>query len=65
MNDLHHRLLEREMTRKEFLQYSAGAIVVLFGFGNFLSLFKTHLTQDKRLAQQEAQHGFGSRKFGA
>jgi cytochrome c biogenesis protein CcdA len=55
------------MTRKEFLQYAAGAIVVVFGLSNILSLFgqftKTTLSQDKKIAE-DTHHGFGSRKFG-
>lgn len=68
MSDLHNRLLQREMTRQEFLQYVAGAVVVLFGLSNLLSFFnpfaKGALSSDKKLAHADAKHGFGSRKFG-
>lgn len=65
-DDLHDRLLQREMTRKEFLQYTAGAAVVLFGLGNVLSFlfpFAKSVLPDK-VDKTESRHGFGSRKFG-
>jgi hypothetical protein len=55
------------MTRKEFLQYAAGAIVVLFGFSNLVSLFTSFTTttvSPSKDLSKESKHGFGSRKFG-
>lgn len=56
-------LLETQMTRKEFLQFLGGSIVILLGLPNFLQLLQQ---QRKPQPQQNAQasHGFGSRKFG-
>jgi hypothetical protein len=55
------------MTRKEFLQYAAGAIAVLFGFSNLVSLFTsfttTTVSSNKDISKKD-KHGFGSRKFG-
>jgi hypothetical protein len=66
---LHKKLLHREMTRGEFLQFVGGSVVVLFGFGNLISLI-THFTktvEPPKIAQakDDTRHGFGSRKFGA
>jgi len=56
------------MTRKEFLQFSAGLVVILLGFGNLIALIN-HFTKPeppKSVAMNsDARHGFGSRKFGA
>lgn len=63
------KLLKREMTRREFLQFTGGSILILLGLGNFLQLL-AHMrkTADKppvSRVESEASHGFGSRKFGA
>ena len=62
-DDFRNRLLNKEMTRKEFLQYTVGALLVVFGFGNLLSLL-THRVKDKVSPGDDSRHGFGSRKFG-
>lgn len=57
------------MTRKEFLQLIGGSVVVLFGFGNLIAaiehLNKTADTTGSKKVSSDANHGFGSRKFGA
>lgn len=68
-DDLHKKLSQKDMTRKEFLQFMGGSIVLLFGFGNLISLI-THFKKTAELPKVaemniEASHGFGSRKFGA
>lgn len=61
-------LLAKKMTRREFLQVVGGSLLILFGLGNVIAVL-THVkkigqpTQTK-LAQNEAIHGFGARKFG-
>jgi len=62
------KLLKKEMTRREFLQFSGSAVLILFGLSNVLQLIR-HM---KKTAEEpaasvttEASHGFGSRKFGA
>ena len=58
-------LLDREMTRKEFLQIVGGSLVVLFGVANFIKLIQQYARpQSQKQANAEASHGFGSRKFG-
>jgi len=59
VNEPKHQILAQEITRKQFLQLSAGAIIAILGFGNLLSLLggNKHTTLP-------SHHGFGSRKFG-
>jgi hypothetical protein len=66
--DIQKKLLEKNMTRREFLQFTGGSILVLFGLGNLIAL----LTHMKKTAEptsaatvEDVSHGFGSRKFGA
>jgi len=65
--DLHKKLLEKEMTRKEFLQFAGSSIFVLFGFTNVLALFNhfSRAVDTPKTLSVEATHGFGSRKFGS
>lgn len=60
--------LNTEITRKQFLQYTAGALLMVFGLNNLISL----LTGNKVIEHQvlltppgaNDHDGFGSRKFG-
>ncbi|MFA5004289.1 MAG: hypothetical protein WC498_03385 [Candidatus Saccharimonadales bacterium] len=66
MREDFHSQLSKEITRKQFLQYVAGAVLVVFGFDNLMRL----LTGSNRhthgvLSNPDGRHGFGSRKFGA
>ncbi|HMH70162.1 MAG TPA: hypothetical protein VK502_02090 [Candidatus Saccharimonadales bacterium] len=67
-NNLHKKLSQKDMTRREFLQFSGGLIALLFGFGNLIALI-THFVKTEeppKVAEAaDASHGFGSRKFGA
>lgn len=59
--------LETEVTRKQFLQYLAGATLVVFGLGNILSLFGGTKIIEKQVflpAPAADRNGFGSRRFG-
>jgi hypothetical protein len=58
-------LLDREMTRKEFLQIVGASLIVLLGVGNLLKVLQPKTGQLSETAQKQAMHGFGSRKFGA
>ena len=61
------QLLEKEVTRKEFLQFLAAAIIALFGLNNFISLL-TSYSRNATATQtidDANRHGFGSSKFGA
>jgi len=62
-DDIRGKLLAKNMTRREFLQFVGGSFLVLFGLGNFFAL----LGHVKKTAENDstASHGFGSRKFGA
>jgi len=65
-SDLQKKLLQREMTRKEFLQFAGSSLLILFGLSNFLTLVN-HLSKPAKVTttSDQATHGFGSRKFGA
>ncbi len=52
------------MTRKEFLRYAGGTLVMLLGLSNLLS-FLRQPTRTIVQTQVDDRHGFGSRKFGA
>lgn len=64
--DVRRALLDREMTRKEFLQIVGGSLVVLFGVANFIKLMQQYAQPNaaKNQAASQASKGFGSRKFG-
>jgi len=61
------QLLEKRMTRKEFLQLSGASLLVLFGLGNFVR-FLNHYRQPTKtptkIVVKSAAHGFGASKFG-
>ena len=65
--DSYKKLLQKEMTRKEFLQFAGGSLFVLFGLTNFLALLShfARTADAPRITAVQANHGFGSRKFGA
>jgi hypothetical protein len=56
-------LLQKELTRKQFLQLLVVMAVSLLGFSNLLNMLSGNnrpATPDKK-----SSHGFGSSKFGA
>jgi hypothetical protein len=57
-------ILNKKMTRQEFLRYTGGALLVLLGFSNLLALLNRP-TKTAVQPKTDNQHGFGSRKFGA
>jgi hypothetical protein len=62
------KLLQKEMTRREFLQFGGSLVLVLFGLSNIIahiSRVKKIADDPTKIAQVDASHGFGSRKFGA
>ncbi len=66
-DNLPKKILQKEMTRKEFLQFAGSSMLVLFGLTNFLALM-SHLSKAEQPAlttTDNEAHGFGSRKFGA
>lgn len=60
--------LQKEMTRKQFLQYMTAVLVALLGLGNIISALTSLRQKPEIFAQQstatEAEKGFGTRKFG-
>ena len=64
MNEKYQELVEKELSRKDFLKFIGGGAIVLFGLSNFISyLAHFHRTGSPK-AVVESQHGFGSRTFG-
>jgi len=65
MQQKYSELISKELSRKDFLKFIGGGIVVLFGLTNFISyLSHFHRTGSPRVISDN-RHGFGSRKFGA
>ena len=59
--------LNTEITRKQFLEYLVGAVLLLFGFNNLLSLLTGGKTTRYVMMPGPAGHsadGFGARRFG-
>ena len=70
MRDQLREQLNTEITRKQFLQYTAGALLMVFGFHNLLSLLSGNKMLEKHIfvstpVPADGRDGFGSRKFGA
>lgn len=65
---LNEQLLQKEMTRKDFLRYMVGIFIAVFGFSNFVSVLSSLRDspdgQSKPIFNDDRLHGFGSRKFG-
>ena len=60
------QLLDKQMTRRDFLQFAASSALVLFGLSNVLALLNhTKKVADSSLeSTNRTSTGFGSRKFG-
>ncbi|MEO6513262.1 MAG: hypothetical protein ABIR37_01125 [Candidatus Saccharimonadales bacterium] len=60
------QLLEKEVTRKEFLQFTGTALIALLGLNNFLALVTrfTHGASSTTTSDPNERHGFGSSRFG-
>ncbi len=65
MRDNLREKLNAEITRKQFLEYLAAAVLTLFGFNNLLSLLSGN-KQPRYIAGpgNSDPDGFGTRKFG-
>jgi hypothetical protein len=64
-DDLRERL-NVEITRKQFLRYSAGAFLMVFGVDNLISLLtgKNRARPYLPTPASSTRNGFGSRRFG-
>jgi len=60
--------LDTEITRKQFLQFLAAALLAVFGLNNLLSLLSGNGREVHHVlapsSQGLEQNGFGTRKFG-
>ena len=60
-------LLQKQMSRKEFLQIVGMALLTIFGVNNLISLLLRSNQQPQNITQTgkvPTSHGFGSRTFG-
>jgi len=63
--DLKKSLLEREMTRKEFLQVAGGSLVGLLGMANFAQLLiNGNKPAPQKVPNKDTKYAFGIRRFG-
>lgn len=66
MRDNLREHLNTEVTRKQFLQYLGGALLLVFGLNNLVSLLTGKKIEHHVLPQtNDAHEGFGARRFGA
>lgn len=64
MNKNINQLLERDVSRKEFLQFVGGGIIVLFGLQNLINYLVQFNQAPTAPKQTDAEHGFGASRFG-
>jgi hypothetical protein len=64
MNTNINELLDKELSRKEFLKFFAGGFIVLLGMHNFVSYLTQFNRTNSTAVTNLTSHGFGSRKFG-
>ena len=63
--DLRKSLLEREMTRKEFLQVAGGSLLALVGMTNFAEmLIIGNKPTPQKAPSKDSKYAFGIRRFG-
>lgn len=60
--------LNAEITRKQFLQYLTGTLLMVFGLHNLVALFTGGKVIEKRIlvpgSGSDMANGFGARRFG-
>ena len=63
-----HEHLNKEITRKQFLQYMAGTVLAVFGLSSLLSLLSSGRAIERQIAVGvpggDSSSTFGSRRFG-
>jgi hypothetical protein len=64
MRDNMREKLNTEITRKQFLQFMAAALLTVFGLNNILSLLGGSRDVHHVLVPGTDHNGFGTRKFG-
>jgi hypothetical protein len=68
MRDELRERLATEVTRKQFLQYVFGALLMMLGFANLLSMLRGTKVVERHILlpgqHANSANGFGSRKFG-
>lgn len=64
MNEKYQEIIERELSRKDFLKFIGGGIVVLFGMHNLINYVAHFHRASTPKAAVETSSGFGARKFG-
>ena len=64
MNTRLQTVLSKELSRRDFLKFIAGAILLAVGAQNFMSYVANFKKSEARVLDNANAHGFGSRKFG-
>jgi hypothetical protein len=70
MRDYLRDQMQREITRKEFLQILTGVMLSVFGFHNIIALLSgkspvtQHILGEPTDGSKDGRHGFGSSRFG-
>lgn len=58
-------LFETQLSRKEFLRYTLGLLLAIFGVSNFINaILRTSQRHNGAPSAPSATHGFGASKFG-
>ena len=60
------KLLDKQMTRREFLHFAGSSVLILFGLNNILAVINhsKKVAEAPPVEQTKSSSGFGSRKFG-
>ncbi len=60
------KLLDKQMTRREFLHFAGSSVLILFGLNNILALLQhsKKVAEAPRVEPVKSDNGFGSRRFG-
>lgn len=64
MSNNFHDLINKELSRKDFLKFMAGAMLAILGMNNFIA-YLLHVNRTGKIpVVNESSQGFGTRKFG-
>jgi hypothetical protein len=59
-----NKILDQQMTRKEFVLYLAMGMASIFGIKNFIDFFTGNAIHHNSSTTTEAQSDYGNRKYG-
>lgn len=64
MNTRLQTILAKELSRRDFLKFIAGAMLLAVGVRNFMAYVSNFKKSETPVLNDANAHGFGSRKFG-